>query len=216
MRLTTATALVVLLAVVATPIAENIRSLEFTYFEDTAGLQELRDNQVPPAPAPNVGGVGQYNPATPNALIDGRLIRGKIRSIGLRLVGMNSTEDPYWTDATDSVAPNFRKYELSSVVVPRNLGMFGVRETDAKPPDPPKSCLSANSPMVLVLTARHPEPERSGIRVAANLAGRSRGASAFSGCRICSEESGGVRNWRSSAAVPPFSSMAPAHIIPVV
>ncbi|MGK2858375.1 MAG: prepilin-type N-terminal cleavage/methylation domain-containing protein [Thermoanaerobaculia bacterium] len=124
-------------SVVATPIAENIRSLEFTYFEDTAGLQALRDNQVPPALAPNIGGVGQYNPAAPTAQIDGRLIRGKIRSIGLGLVGMNSTPDPNFTDVADAVAPNFRKYELSSVVVPRNMGMFGVRETDARPPDPP-------------------------------------------------------------------------------
>lgn len=123
--------------VVATPIAENIRSMEYTYFEDTAGLQPLRDNQSPPGLAPNVGGVGQYNPATPTALVDGRLIRGKIRSIGLRLVGMNSSRDTYFTDATDTVAPEFRKYELSTVVVPRNLGMFGVRETDAKPPVAP-------------------------------------------------------------------------------
>ena len=124
-------------SVVETPIAENIRSLEFTYFEDTQGLQVLRDNQAPPAPAPNVGGVGPYDPATPTALIDGRLIRGKIRSIGFRLVGMNSTPDPNWNDAADPIAPTYRKYELSSVVVPRNMGMFGVRETDARPPDPP-------------------------------------------------------------------------------
>ncbi|MEO8218089.1 MAG: hypothetical protein ABI718_13495 [Acidobacteriota bacterium] len=122
-------------SIVSTPLADNIRSLNFDYFEDGAATKALTD--LAGAAAPNVGGGGQYNPATPSATINERIIRSKIRAVRVRLVGMNPQPDGSFVDAADTAATNYRKFAVESVVVPRNLGKVGIPETEGDPPEPP-------------------------------------------------------------------------------
>jgi prepilin-type N-terminal cleavage/methylation domain-containing protein len=143
-------------AVVRTPLADNIRSLNFIYYSDTSGTQLLRDSAG--ALAPNVGGAGQYNPATPAAVIPERLTRGRIRAIRVRLVGMTSTKDANFQDTdtiagiidtaststtgtfpmvTDTIAKNYRKMALDTMIVPRNLGLAGIAQSYYDPPVAP-------------------------------------------------------------------------------
>jgi prepilin-type N-terminal cleavage/methylation domain-containing protein len=121
-------------SVVTTPLADNIRSLTFSYFQDAAGRLPLTDLAATPAAITDVGGGGQYNPASPDTVLTGRIIRGKIRAINVQLVGMNATSDANFNDATDTIAPNYRKFALQSTIAPRNLGITGLRQISANPP----------------------------------------------------------------------------------
>jgi prepilin-type N-terminal cleavage/methylation domain-containing protein len=137
-----------------TPVAENIRSIGFKYFQDTTGQTPLTDlNTTPVDVSSGPGGLGQYDPDNPNTIIPDRLVRAKIRSIQLQLVGMSANPDgnytdtaSYWiptvtgttgTTATDSIAPTYRKFAVSSLIVPRNLGKRGMREAITVPPGSP-------------------------------------------------------------------------------
>ncbi len=124
-------------SVVSTPLASNIRSLSFDYFEDGAATVPLTNLAATPAPAPNVGGLGQYNPANPTAPITERIIRSKIRAVRVDLVGMNPQPDGAYTDASDAIAPNHRKFAVESTIVPRNLGKVGIPEVEGNPPEAP-------------------------------------------------------------------------------
>ncbi|HWW62440.1 MAG TPA: hypothetical protein VN181_13795, partial [Thermoanaerobaculia bacterium] len=105
--------------------------------EDSSATVTLKDLTSPtPVATPNLGGVGAYDPATPNAQIAGRVIRGKIRAFRVRLVGMNAVPDAKYVDTADTIAPNYRKYELTSTIQPRNLGLTGLAQSSANPPDP--------------------------------------------------------------------------------
>jgi prepilin-type N-terminal cleavage/methylation domain-containing protein len=156
--------------VVTTALAENIRSLNFFYYSDTAGRTPLLDNNG--AYTPNtILGLGQFNPNTANTPILQRLYRGRIRSIRVRLVGMNEIPDAKYqdtdtingivtTDATvtgtaavpvvDTVSgtygpnacanctmKNYRKMSIDTLVVPRNLGLRGMIQTEDQPPTAP-------------------------------------------------------------------------------
>ncbi|HEX7139521.1 MAG TPA: prepilin-type N-terminal cleavage/methylation domain-containing protein, partial [Vicinamibacterales bacterium] len=122
-------------SVVRTPLADNIRSLTFSYFQDAQGTQPLTDSSG--NPVTNVGGNGQYDPATPSTANDAnRLTRGKIRSISVSLVGMNSVQDPKYTDG-DAKAPHYRKLTLASTIVPRNLGIVSMQQAANQPPPKP-------------------------------------------------------------------------------
>jgi prepilin-type N-terminal cleavage/methylation domain-containing protein len=128
--------------VVTTPLANNIRSLTFSYFQDQAARQPLTN--VPavgatPVAVTDVGGGDQYDPSTPNALLTNRIIRGKIRAVTVTLVGMNAIEDKNYqdTDTADTIAPTYRKFTLQSTIVPRNLGITGLRQITANPPPAP-------------------------------------------------------------------------------
>jgi prepilin-type N-terminal cleavage/methylation domain-containing protein len=127
-------------AVVASPVAENIRSLNFSYFMDQQGRLPLRDlGDVVRAGGETILGAGQYNPANPTALVSQRAVRSRIKAVRVTLVGMTSQPDPQYRDVSDPVssARNFRKYRLESLVVPRNIGKRGLREQDTTPPGPP-------------------------------------------------------------------------------
>jgi len=128
-----------------TPVASNIRSMRFKYYEDTTGATTLKDLATTPADVSNgIGGNGQYNPNNPEVPVADRLIRAKIKSIQVELIGMDTVADnnyndtePSWTGTTDTVSPHTRKVALSTLIVPRNLGKRGLREGSTSAPGSP-------------------------------------------------------------------------------
>jgi prepilin-type N-terminal cleavage/methylation domain-containing protein len=135
--------------IVRTPVANNIRSMRFKYYEDTTGDTTLKNLDATPADVSNgIGGEGPYNPAAAEAVVTDRLIRAKIRSTVVELIGMNPNTErgyvdnlPPWNATTpadrDTVSPNTRKVKLSTLVVPRNLGKRGLREQSTTEPGAP-------------------------------------------------------------------------------
>lgn len=139
----------------AIPLADNIRSLNFFYFQDGTGTAPLRDANG--ALVPNIGGGGQYSPTVANSWNDpARQIRQRIRSIRMRLVGMNDRPDPNFRDAsvatgmysstdtagtplfaTDTVALDYRRVVADTLISPRNLGLTGLPQTFLTPPPAP-------------------------------------------------------------------------------
>ena len=135
-----------------TPLADNIRSLQFFYYEDATGRSPLRD--AASALVADAGGDGQYDPATANSINHAnRLVRRKIRSIRVRLVGMQAVPDPNFADTStavgmysstntagvpsfvaDTVAPTYRRISIDTLVSPRNLGMTGMPQNFLTPP----------------------------------------------------------------------------------
>jgi len=135
-------------SVVRSPLAENIRSLNFTYFQDSAGQQFLTDLNVPPrdvrrgdsrSGGTEVLGLGQFDPNNPLAPADQRGIRKRIQSVLVQLQGMNPERDSSFTDAAETIASvrNYRKFNLQSLVTPRNIGKRGMREQDTREPGDP-------------------------------------------------------------------------------
>lgn len=140
-------------ALVATPVANNIRRMDFEYYPNSTG--------VPAVPVPDdwnaanvvVAGVthlpgtqvvnpgsGQFNPAVPTSGIVERAARSLIRSVRLVLIGMDAVIDPAYTNRAEPVgspARNYRTYRVESLIVPRNIGKQGMREPSAAPPGSP-------------------------------------------------------------------------------
>jgi Fibronectin type III domain len=114
-----------------TPLANNIRDLRFTYFNDITGTTALAITDP---------GGGAYDPATPASLnAAARVKRAEIKAIRLQLVGLNQSSDTGWTQVGETVASvkNRRQYTLESMVVPRNLGKRGMREQQTTAPGVP-------------------------------------------------------------------------------
>lgn len=130
------------ISVVRTPLAENIRSLTFDYYEDATGVTPLRDlngNALDPATiGTTVGGEGAIDPAAGNVEI-ARQIRQKVQSVRMTLIGMNEAPDPGYTAPNESIVAvqNRRQYRVETLVAPRNYQRRGMREQDLVPPDPP-------------------------------------------------------------------------------
>ena len=146
-------------AVQRIPLADNIRSLNFFYYADASGQVPLRD--AAGALAPNVGGGGQYDPATAGSWnAPQRQVRSRIRGIRVRLVGMSPVPDARFADtstaagietgmlsstttagvpvfAADTVAPTYRRVAADTLVAPRNLGLTGLPQTFLQPPPQP-------------------------------------------------------------------------------
>ena len=123
--------------VVGTALADNIRSLEFTYWQDASGRTKLTDFDNKDITDFNtLGGLGKFDPdsAVP---VKERLVREKIRAVTATIVGMNPQPDYNYKHPSDTVAQNYRQYTLQSTIVGRNLGLQGVPQSDTKPPDPP-------------------------------------------------------------------------------
>lgn len=148
-----------------TPLASNIRSLNFFYYSDTQATQPLRD--AAGALVPNIGGAGQFDPAVAGSMNSpDRLVRRTIRSIRVRLVGMASQPDSAFADTstangqlgststagvptfvTDTgnakvgtvpvAMTRYRRLTVDTVVVPRNLGLAGMAQTFLQPPPRP-------------------------------------------------------------------------------
>ena len=127
-------------SVVESPLAENIRSLNFLYFQDIQGVTPLRDLSETARPdGATILGTGQYDPDSPGLLVAGRSVRSRIKSIRMNLVGMNDQPDPAFTDPDETIASAvpYRKYRLETLIVPRNIGKRGLREQDTTPPGTP-------------------------------------------------------------------------------
>ena len=124
--------------VVTTALADNIRSMEFKYWEDASAKTALRDlTETKITDFSTVGGLGQYDPNNANVIIGPRLIRGKVRAVTATIVGMNPQADYNYTNPTDTVASNYRQYTLQSTIVGRNLGLRGMPQSNTNPPGPP-------------------------------------------------------------------------------
>ena len=142
---------------VGTALADNIRSMEFKYWQDSAAKSVLTDfDDNPIADFTTLGGLGQYDPAAASAMVKERLIRGKVRAVTATIVGMSPQPDYDYTSPSDTVASNYRQYTLQSTIVGRNLGLKGVPQTDSNPPGPPtltnvctSAELTATSPCML-------------------------------------------------------------------
>ena len=126
---------------VGVPIADNIRSLTFRYFADTAATtkQEIGCGDAAVCTVADLPfGKGQFDGNKPDVDIIERDVRQKIKSVRLALVGMNPQQDASFNDTSDAYAPNYRKFPLETVVVPRNLGKHGLKEFNTTLPEPPE------------------------------------------------------------------------------
>ena len=107
-------------SLVRTPLIENVRSLDFHYF-DSSGVE-----------LPYVGGA-----ETP-ADLD---LRRSVRRVSVEIEALTRDPDSRYLDTTDSnpTTQRFRKFKLKGDVTPRNLGMVGLRDflSDVSPPQQP-------------------------------------------------------------------------------
>src|SRR5438093_1832776 len=111
-------------AFVYEPVAENIRSMSFLYYDDGGNLL----NPNTPANAGDDIGGGDANIT----------VRARARRIAVSIVGMTQDEDLDYTDPTDATATShYRKFDLQSDVNPENLGKTGVKDIDITPPPTP-------------------------------------------------------------------------------
>jgi Tfp pilus assembly protein PilW len=104
--------------IVRTPMVENIRSMSFQYFDASS--------TVPIAA-----------PATTEVTAE-KQKRSSVTRFNVSLVGMTKDPDMNYTDATDAVAPKYRKFELRGDVVPRNMRLKGIQDLNATTTPPTK------------------------------------------------------------------------------
>lgn len=130
--------------VLPTPLASNIRSLNFQYYNNVTGTTVTPEPTLPGGWASQVRltspGGGHYNPASPDLGRTERLARALIKSVRVTLVGMSESAEPNYDnpfEAASSIANRYRTYRLESLIVPRNLGKAGVREIPPSPPGAP-------------------------------------------------------------------------------
>ncbi len=101
------------------PVADDIRSLTFTYYDGSGNVLTTMAEGMDTATAIE--------------------LRKKIAKVGVKIVGM--TEDPdlaYFDPAdTNPKSRHFRKFELASDVTPRNLGFVGIPDLDLDDPNTP-------------------------------------------------------------------------------
>ena len=108
----------------AVPIANNVRSLKFEYYNDQGASSPVAPGIVP------VYGAGQYDAANAQAVINERATRAGIQSIRVSLVGMDAAQDAKYVSPgeTNTAFQHYRQYQLTSLVVPRNVGKRAVKE----------------------------------------------------------------------------------------
>lgn len=106
-----------------------------------------------------IGGDGLFdatNSATTN--VADRSQRSLIQSIKVDLTGINSNPDSSYVNPTETIGAikGYRQYQLSALIVPRNIGLTGFAEPSYIPPGPPSiagMCASACSAPVICWTA---------------------------------------------------------------
>jgi len=105
-------------SIIRQPVADNIKSLRFTYYDD-AGT----------ALAP-IGGADD-----PNSIAQ----RKAISKVGIEIVGLTEDPDLAYMDPADPIAStrHNRKFTLAADVSPRNLGHDGVVDMDEDDPNQP-------------------------------------------------------------------------------
>lgn len=165
---------------VFTPLANNVRSLDFTYFSDSVGdpTAAMTFSATGITSAPFAGGAssggGKYSPITPSASAEIRAQRARIHSVRVNLTGMNQSPDRNYvnpaepvatiTDALGNTIQGYRTYRLESLVVPRNIGKIGQQEQQESPPGAPalKSVCMAACGMALVSWLAPPDDPLQG------------------------------------------------------
>jgi prepilin-type N-terminal cleavage/methylation domain-containing protein len=141
-----------------TPVAENIRALNFFYYSNSSGSQLLRNadgtaitttrnaggSTVAAANNGAIGGDGQYSVAADGTVaattnFADRAARTTISTMRVDLTGMNANPDADYSNPTETVAAvrQYRQYVLSSLISPRNLGLSGFPEPSTAVPTPP-------------------------------------------------------------------------------
>ncbi|HXH94473.1 MAG TPA: prepilin-type N-terminal cleavage/methylation domain-containing protein [Thermoanaerobaculia bacterium] len=96
-----------------------------------------------------IGGDGQYDANNSNTVnVGDRNMRALIQSIKVDLTGINANPDAKYTNPTETIGAikSYRQYQLSALIVPRNLGLTGFPEPSYTPPGPPTItgvCVSA-------------------------------------------------------------------------
>ncbi|MFQ5877322.1 MAG: prepilin-type N-terminal cleavage/methylation domain-containing protein [Acidobacteriota bacterium] len=137
-------------AFVYEPVAENIRRLNFRYFDDAGA--ELGPN----TPADDTDDIGGADASS--------VTRSLIRKITVDLVGMTEDEDLDYIDVTDATATShYRKFELKSDVHAENLGKTGVKDLDVTPPPTPTNVALVPGHCQGVLVTWDTPPSSSGV-----------------------------------------------------
>jgi len=96
-----------------------------------------------------IGGDGQYDANNSNTVnVGDRNMRALIQAIKVDLTGINANPDAKYTNPTETIGAikSYRQYQLSALIVPRNLGLTGFPEPSYTPPGPPTItgvCVSA-------------------------------------------------------------------------
>jgi prepilin-type N-terminal cleavage/methylation domain-containing protein len=136
-------------AFVFEPVAENIRSMTFQYYDDGG---TLLSPYTPANAGDDIGGADA-----------GILTRARIRRIAVNLVGMTPDEDPNFVDTADAAAQHFRKFDLSSDVNAENLGRSGVKDIDITPPPAPTNVSLVSGHCNGILVKWDPPSSSSGV-----------------------------------------------------
>jgi prepilin-type N-terminal cleavage/methylation domain-containing protein len=127
-------------APIETPLASNIRSISFKYYNNVTGVPAaaIPSDWASTTRVIDAGG-GQYNPATPNVNNAARNARSVIQSVRVTIIGMSEAQESNFTNPLETAGPfkGYRTYRLESLVVPRNIGRQGMREIPAEPPGSP-------------------------------------------------------------------------------
>jgi len=133
------------------PVADNLKSMTFQYYDDSGNL--LNPN-TPADPSDDIAG--------DDTKID---IRAKVRRISVNLVGMTRDPDINYSDATDANAAtqNYRKFDLSSDVNPENLGKSGIKDVDITPPPTPTNIVLVPGHCLGILVKWDTPPSSAGV-----------------------------------------------------
>ena len=127
--------------VVRTALATNIRAVTFKYYQDAQGFVPLKDlqNTNDVSTGAQILGAGQYVVSNPTASVPQRVVRAKINSVKIELIGMNEGSDPGYTMAGETIASvrNRRQYRLETLISPRNIQKRGMKEQDTIAPGAP-------------------------------------------------------------------------------
>jgi len=132
--------------IVEQPVANNIRSLTFTY-QGTDGLETFctapaADGTCPMGSSYRFDEIGGDDDIAMGDL-ERRTVRAGIRRLGIEFVGMTERNVRNFVDRNDSRMPSRPKLTLTGTVVPMNLGMKGqpdLEEFDDETPDHVTAC----------------------------------------------------------------------------
>lgn len=132
-------------------VAENIKSLNFRYYDVSGNLIS------PATPADGSDDIGGAD-AT-------RLTRGAIARVEVSVEAMTPNPDLAWTDPDDTnpATEHYRKVLLTSTVTPRNLGKKGIQDVDLMPPSTPTGLTACVGHCGGVFLAWNPSPSTEAV-----------------------------------------------------